>query len=78
MTIPTHYLLAADFEALYSFYPHPTHNTCTISVFVSGEAEEVITHDIEDARRTWRSIKAGGGTIVSSAAYIKYSNTGSV
>jgi hypothetical protein len=66
MNISTHYLLADDSEALYSFYPHPTHNTCTISVFVSGEAEEVITHDMEDARRTWRSIKAGGGTIVSS------------
>lgn len=78
MTIPTHYLLAADFEALYSFYPHPTHNTCTISVFVSGEAEEVITHDIEDARRTWRSIKAGGGMIVSRDTYNDYINNGSV
>jgi hypothetical protein len=66
MSITTHYLLTADSEALYSFYPHPTHNTCTISVFVSGEAEEVITHDMADARRTWSSIKAGGGTIVSS------------
>ena len=74
MTISTHYLLSADSEVLHRFYTHPVTGRFTATACVYNKPECVETHDIEVGRKLWRSMKAGGGTIVSRDTYIDYVN----
>ena len=78
MSKSTHYLLTADFEALYRFYTHPVTGRFTATVCVYNKPESVETHDIEVGRKLWRSMKAGGGMVVSRDTYIDYVNNVSV
>ena len=78
MTISTHYLLAADFEVLHTFTTNHVTGEFTATAYVSGDSNWVITRDIIQGRKVWRSTKASGGMVVSSEAGLDFINNGSV